>query len=189
MELQSRDARNIDVCLDLAQEASQVAAVYQDVHALISREPVRDYVPESWISLILVKREHHSALAHKHCAAGLLERPVAEFRMESKLTLEHIQQSDGKTQIDVMVPKDDNERQLLGKAHLREALVLHEESQRLQRMCRELKGKHALSKVLKRSHDLTLQEYNATGNEDDFRELLDPPQLLGNLFLRMKDKP
>lgn len=172
----------MDVSLDLAQEAAQVAAVYNDVHALISREPVRDYVPESWISLILVKREHHMALAHKHCAAGLLERSVDEFRMESKLTLQHIQESDGKTQIDFTVPKDDNERQLLGKAHLREALVLHEESQRLQRMCRELKGKQALAKVLKRGHDLTLQQYNATGDEDDFRELLDPPHIIGKIF-------
>lgn len=92
----------------------QVAAIYNDVHGLISREPVRDYVPETWISLILVKREHHLALAHKHLAVGLLDRPIAEFRVETRLTLEHIQKSDGKTQLDATVPRDDNERKLLG---------------------------------------------------------------------------
>lgn len=99
-----------DECSDF-----QVAAVYADVHSLISREPVRDYVPESWVSLILVKREHHLALAHKHCAVGLLERPVSEMCVETRLTLEHIQESDGKTQIDATVPKDDQERKLLGR--------------------------------------------------------------------------
>ncbi|XP_014297583.1 uncharacterized protein LOC103573796 isoform X3 [Microplitis demolitor] len=180
LELQSRDTRNTDICLDLAQEAAQVAAVYNDVHGLISREPVRDYVPESWVSLVLVKREHHLALAHKHCAAGLLAKPIAEFRTETKLTLEHIQESDGKTQMDNVIPKDDHERRALGRAHLRESLVLHEESQRLQRMCRELKGKQALAKLLKRAHDATLKNYNDAGDEDDLRELLDPPHIIAS---------
>ncbi|XP_032678770.1 rhophilin-2 isoform X1 [Odontomachus brunneus] len=180
LELQSRDGRNIDVCLDLAQEAAQVAAIYNDVHGLISREPVRDYVPETWISLILVKREHHLALAHKHIAVGLLDRPIVEFRVETRLTLEHIQKSDGKTQLDATIPRDDNERKLLGKAHLREALVLHDESQRLQRMCRDLKGKQALARVLKKAQEATLDSYNRFGNEDDFRELLDPPDIIAS---------
>lgn len=68
---------------------------------------------------------------------------------------------------------------LLGRAHLREALVLHEESQRLQRMCRELKGKHALKGVLTKAQDTTMKDYNAVGDEDDFRELLDPPNIIG----------
>ncbi|XP_031775353.1 rhophilin-2 isoform X3 [Apis florea] len=179
LELQSKDGRSIDVSLDLAQEASQVAAVYSDVHGLISREPVRDYVPETWISLILVKREHHMALAHKHLALGLFDRSVSEWRAETKLALEHIQKSDGKTQLDIIVPREENERKLLAKAHLREALVLHEESQRLQRMCRDLKAKQALAKVLKRIQESTVEDYNGIKNEDDFREL-DPPDIIAS---------
>ena len=67
-----------------------------------------------------------------------------------------------------------------GRAHLREALVLHEESQRLQRMCRELKGKQTLAKVLKKAQDSTLEVYNRAGDEDEYRELLDPPHIIGN---------
>lgn len=81
---------------------------------MISREPVRDYVPETWISLILVKREHHMALAHKHLALGLFDRSISEWRTETKLALEHIQKSDGKTQLDIIVPREENERKLLG---------------------------------------------------------------------------
>lgn len=71
---------------------------------------------------------------------------------------------------------------IAGKAHLREALVLHDESQRLQRMCRDLKGKQALAKVLKKAQETTLDSYNRFGSEDDFRELLDPPDIIGTTF-------
>ena len=66
-----------------------------------------------------------------------------------------------------------------GRAHLREALLRHEESQRLHRMCRELKGKAALAGVLKKSHSRALEAYSSAEEEDDFRELLDPPDILG----------
>lgn len=66
-----------------------------------------------------------------------------------------------------------------GRAHLREALLRHEESQRLHRMCRELKGKAALAGVLKKSHSRALEAYTTAEEEDDFRELLDPPHILG----------
>ena len=118
LELQSKDSRNIDVSLDLAQEAAQVAAVYTDVHALISREPVRDYVPESWISLVSVKREHYLALSHRHCAAGLLDHPISDFRPETRVGLERIQVNDSKTQLDFTVPKTESDRQLLGKGYI-----------------------------------------------------------------------
>lgn len=46
-------------------------------------------------------------------------------------------------------------------------------------MCRELKGKQALARVLKRAQEATLDSYNRFGSEDDFRELLDPPDIIG----------
>lgn len=62
---------------------------------------------------------------------------------------------------------------------MREALLRHEESQRVHRMCRELKGKAALTGVLKKSHSRALEAYTSAEEEDDFRELLDPPHILG----------
>jgi hypothetical protein len=62
---------------------------------------------------------------------------------------------------------------------LREALLRHEESQRLHRMCRELKGKAALAGVLKKSHSRALEAYTSAEEEDNFQELLDPPHILG----------
>ena len=64
--------------------------------------------------------------------------------------------------------------------------MLHEESQRLQRMCRELKGKQALVKVLRKAQDATMDVYGRSGDEDDLRELLDAPNILGILLAKFK---
>lgn len=47
-------------------------------------------------------------------------------------------------------------------------------------MCRDLKAKQALAKVLKRVQESTVEDYNGIGDEDDFRGLLDPPDIIGN---------
>ena len=57
----------------------------------------------------------------------------------------------------------------LGKAHLREALLLHEEAMRVNRMCRELRKKDVLQEVLRLSHDRSLNKYASIDEEDDFQ--------------------
>lgn len=88
LELQSREPcdeepqpelRDVDVSLDLAQEASQVGDVYGLVHDLISAGSVKDYVPFSWVALARLKREYYTSLAHFHCATGLLARPLSHL--------------------------------------------------------------------------------------------------------------
>lgn len=74
---------------------------------------------------------------------------------------------------------------VLAKAHLREALVLHEECQRLHRMCRELKGKHALTAVLKNAHKTAMQVYSPLDKEDDFTEMLDAPLVQGYYLITL----
>lgn len=51
----------------------QVSAIYCIVHKVMTNSSVKDYVPYSWISLLLVKSEHYRALAHHYAAVGLLE--------------------------------------------------------------------------------------------------------------------
>lgn len=65
----------------------------------------------------------------------------------------------------------------IGKAHLREALLLHEEAMRVNRMCRELRKKNVLQNVLRQTHDRSLNKYAAVDEEDDFQEVLDPPPI------------
>ncbi len=59
----------------------------------------------------------------------------------------------GVNMTEIRVPTTLEERRYLGKAHLREALLLHEEAMRVNRMCRELRKKDVLQAVLRRSHD------------------------------------
>jgi hypothetical protein len=66
-----------------------------------------------------------------------------------------------------------------GRAHLREAVLRHEESQRLHRMCRELRGKNALLAELRRVHRRANEAYKLLEEDDDFRDILDPPLIVG----------
>ena len=56
-----------------------------------------------------------------------------------------------------------------GKAHLREALLMHEEALRVNRMCRELRKKDILQEVPRLSHDRSLNKYADVDDEDDFQ--------------------
>lgn len=49
-------------------------------------------------------------------------------------------------------------------------------------MCRELRNKPGLEAVLKKSHSSALEAYTSTEDENDFREVLDPPQILRKGF-------
>lgn len=177
LDLQSQENRPIDICFDLAQEAAQLSECYGHVFELISQQTVKDYVPYSWSALVQVKREYHMGMAHYHAATGVLHKDAPNMSPATKDTLQFLHVECASTQLDIRVPKDETERKLLGRAHLREALVLHEEGQRLHRMCRELKGKLALISVLRIAHRSSLQVYTAQDAEDDFRDLLDSPQV------------
>ena len=62
--------------------------VYHKLHGIISTEPVKDYVPYSWISLSQVKREHYKALAHFYVALGLLEHHGDHFSTRAEELLQ-----------------------------------------------------------------------------------------------------
>ena len=57
---------------------------------------------------------------------------------------------------------------------MREALLLHEEAMRVNRMCRELRKKDVLQEVLRLSHDRSLNKYASIDEEDDFQVFICP---------------
>lgn len=168
----------IEFCLETAQEAAEVAEVYCDVHKLISAPPVKDYVPYSWISLTLVKSEHYRAMAHHYVAVGFLDH-TGDLSDKAQEIVEflHIQGDSNMPCIDIRMPQNAEERRQLGKAHLREAVLLHEEALRLHRMCRQLRQVDTLQGRLRADHDTSLNRFADVEEEDDFQELLDPPQI------------
>lgn len=50
-------------------------------------------------------------------------------------------------------------------------------------MCRELKGKQALVQVLRKALDASMDVYGRSGDEDNLRELLDAPNIIGNYYM------
>jgi hypothetical protein len=65
-----------------------------------------------------------------------------------------------------------------GKAHLREALLMHEEALRVNRMCPEMRKKDILQEVIKYFHARSLAMYEDMEEEDDFQELIEPPPVV-----------
>jgi len=173
-EDEDKRLKDIDQCLELGQEAAHVGEVYEKVHQAISQQQVKDYVPFSWVALIQVKREHYRALAHYFVAVGLLdhEGSLLQRTRDTLIFLHDVKESKLK------VPETVAERRYLGKAHLREALLLHEEALRVNRMCRELRKKDQLAEVLRVGRDTTLNKYADIDDEDDFQEVMDPPPVL-----------
>lgn len=105
----------MDVCFDLSQEAAHLSECYNGVHELISRQTVKDYVPYSWTSLILVKREYYVAMAHYYLASGLLSKEAAHLSTTMKDALEFLHIETATTQLKLKSPNDDKERKLLGE--------------------------------------------------------------------------
>nr|CAI5860525.1 unnamed protein product [Callosobruchus analis] len=176
LQLQSEGNRSLDICLDLAKEAAYLSECYGQVNQLITNDPVKDYVPCSWTSLVQVKKEFYMGKSHYHLANGI-NRSKFTVLSSNKENILGAYKKSAVTQGDIKYPKDQMEQNTLGKAHLRESLVLYEECQRLKRMSRELKGKQALAAVLRNSYKITLQEYNSSEAEDDFYDLLEPPDI------------
>merc|ERR1712110_21160 len=171
---------DVDACLSLGQEAAHLSEVYGKVFSIMSEPPVKDYAPFSWVSLAHVKKEHYQALAHFYVAVGLVDH-TGEFTNKTIETLQFLhEEAEDKTAtlIEIRVPKHANEKRYLGKAHLREALLLHEEAMRINRMCRELRKKDVLQELLRLTYDRSLNKYASIDEEDDFQEVLDPPKIV-----------
>jgi len=171
-----------DLQLQLAQEAAHVSDVYNKVHTAISQEPVKDYVPYSWVCLTQVKKEHYKALSHFYVSLGLLDHEDENFKSKTKETLQYLHDvrgtENGKEIQRPKIPETKQQRVQLGKAHLKEALILHEEALRVNRMCRELRKKDILQEVLRLSHERSLAKYEDVDEEDDFQEVLEPPPIM-----------
>ncbi|EEB12753.1 Rhophilin-2, putative [Pediculus humanus corporis] len=174
---ESDEDKTIDELLDLAQEGSHVADIYTHVIKLIS--PVKCFVPYTWISLVTLKVEYYMAMAHRFCGMALMNTEMKNFTADTIERLKRVHYvSDDKLQIDILFPKNEDDNQLLARAHLKESLLKFEETLRLHRMCRELKNKPGLETVLKTYHSLALNLYSKFEEKNDFRDVLEPPQII-----------
>ncbi|XP_058127310.1 rhophilin-2 [Anopheles ziemanni] len=163
---------------DLSGEATQLFLEYREIHRIIHSNDAHTYLPECWAGLVPLKSEYYKALAHYHTAktkTGASASSNDSHGISSEISSSS---SGGGSNTSTparsarqryALPKDtfifdeaslesDLEPSAVRRAHLRESLASHEEAQRLQRMCRELKNKIALTKVLNYAHERTSEE-------------------------------
>ncbi|XP_051930331.1 rhophilin-1 isoform X2 [Hippocampus zosterae] len=164
--------------LRLAQEAARVSDVYLLVQQSMSRPLTQDYVPFSWTSVVQVKVEHFRALCHHFAAVALCGRALSEdVGEEAERAFLHFYVGARAGPPLGRLLRDSQQRRKLGKAHLRHALMRHEEAMRLHGVCKSFRKMDVLQDVLAAAHKRSLDMYSELDPEDDFDPTPEAPEI------------
>ncbi|XP_072566671.1 rhophilin-1 isoform X2 [Paramormyrops kingsleyae] len=165
--------------LQVAQEAARVSDMYWLAVQTMQQAPVKDYVPFSWATLAQVKNEHFRALSHYYAGLALCSYAHStewdDGLGERMLQQLHSSKPSGPPL--GMVLRDPEERRRLGKAHLRRAVIRHEEAMRIHGLCRVLRKMDILQEVLASVHKRSLSAYSQIDREDDFCQTAEAPDI------------
>ncbi|KAM7012338.1 rhophilin-1 isoform 2-T2 [Tautogolabrus adspersus] len=166
--------------LRLAQEAARVSDVYLLVQQTMTQPLMKDYVPFSWASMVQVKSEHFRALSHYHAAVALCEHTLStedggDEEAEKAFLQFYVSVPAEPTLIQVL--QDPEKSRKLGKAHLRRAVIRHEEAMRVHSLCKILRKMDILQDVLSLTHKRSLDKYSELDREDDFDETAEAPEI------------
>uniref|UniRef100_A0A7N6AUG8 Rhophilin, Rho GTPase binding protein 1 n=1 Tax=Anabas testudineus TaxID=64144 RepID=A0A7N6AUG8_ANATE len=165
--------------LCLAQEAARVSDVYLLVQQTMTQPLMKDYVPFSWVSMVQVKSEHFRALSHYYAAVALCDHVSTpeEVDEEAEKTFLQFYVSTPAGASLSQVLRDPEKRRKLGKAHLRRAVIRHEEALRVHGLCKILRKMDILQDVLSLTHKRSLDKYSELDREDDFDETAEAPEI------------
>ncbi|KAL4635333.1 rhophilin-1 [Arapaima gigas] len=170
---------NFTAHLQVAQEAAQVSDMYWLVLQTMGQPLVKDYVPFSWVTMAQVKLEHFRALSHYYAAVALCDH-TRKVQWESSIgerTLQNFHTSTPKGPPLSVLLQDPEERCKLGKAHLRRAIMRHEEAMRVHSLSKILRKMDILQGVLSFMHKRSLDQYSQIDHEDDFYETVEAPDI------------
>uniref|UniRef100_A0A8D0FNS1 Rhophilin Rho GTPase binding protein 2 n=1 Tax=Strix occidentalis caurina TaxID=311401 RepID=A0A8D0FNS1_STROC len=163
----------------MTQEVAKVGEVYMLVNTAMNQEPVKENIPYSWSKLAQIKSDHYKALAHYFIATILCDHECKnhdEDQQEKALSQLYDYMPEGLMVLTVL--KDKVQRKQLGKAHLRKAIVYHEEALRVCGLCKKLRNIDVLQEVLTAAHKRSLLKYAQQETEDDFLSLIQAPDIL-----------
>ncbi|KAI4899139.1 hypothetical protein NFI96_013237, partial [Prochilodus magdalenae] len=173
----SMEENDLMANLQAAQEAARVSDVYSLVLQAMSVPLLKDYVPFSWLSVVQVKTQHFRALAHYFTATALcdcsdmIDRDEDDGSVVKALMQVHARHPDR------LCLRELEDRVRLGKAHLRKAIIRHEEALRLHGVCKMLRKMDILQEVLSYAHGRSLEKYSDIDQEDDFCEIAEAPEI------------
>uniref|UniRef100_A0A8C6ZND6 Rhophilin Rho GTPase binding protein 2 n=2 Tax=Nothoprocta perdicaria TaxID=30464 RepID=A0A8C6ZND6_NOTPE len=164
----------------MTQEVAKVGEVYMMVNTAMNQEPVKENIPYSWSKLAQIKSDHYKALAHYFIATILCDHELQssddEDQQEKALSQLYDYMPEGLMVLTIL--KDKGQRKQLGKAHLRKAIVYHEEALRVCGLCKKLRNIDILQEVLTAAHKRSLLKYAQQDKEDDFLSLIQAPDIL-----------
>lgn len=164
----------------MTQEVAKVGEVYMMVNTAVTQEPVKENIPYSWSKLVQIKADHYRALAHYFLATILCDHELQssddEDQQEKALSQLYDYVPEGVMILTIL--KDKVQRKQLGKAHLRKAIVYHEEALRVCGLCKKLRNIEVLLEVLTAAHKRSLLKYAQQETEDDFLSLIQAPDIL-----------
>ncbi|XP_042294003.1 rhophilin-2 isoform X3 [Sceloporus undulatus] len=164
----------------MSQEVAKVGETYMLVNVAMNQAPVKENIPYSWSKLAQVKSDHFRALAHYFVATILSDHQLHqnddEDQQEKALSQLYDHMPEGLTPLAVL--KDRVQRKQLGKAHLKKAIVHHEEALRVCSVCQKLRNIEVLQEILSVAHKRSLLKYSQQELEDDFLSLMPAPDIL-----------
>lgn len=166
--------------LKMAQEAAKVSEIYDQVYQSMIQTPIKDNVPLFWSTMSQVKTNHYSSMAHYFVASALLDHQLSpsddEDQQEKTFSQVYDQLPEGCTPLDILKKKDERER--IGKAHIRRAIMGHEEALRILGLCEHLKKLEVLQEILKASHQRSVLKQTEHENEDEFTDYMEAPDIM-----------
>ncbi|KAM9422188.1 rhophilin-2 isoform 3-T4 [Salvelinus alpinus] len=166
--------------LKMAHEAAKVGDTYDQVHQSMSQTPIKDNIPFFWSTMAQVKTNHYRSLAHYFLATALLDHELRpsddEDQQEKALSQAYDAMPDGRSPLDILRKRE--ERRHIGKAHLRRAVMGHEEGLRIHSLCRHLRKLDVLQDILQASHKRSLAKFKDNDREDEFTDYLEAPDII-----------
>ncbi|XP_030622081.1 rhophilin-2 [Chanos chanos] len=166
--------------LKVAQEAAKVGEMYDQVHQSMIQTPIKDNVPFFWSTMCQVKANHYRSIAHYFISTALLDHQLSpsddEDQQEKALSQLYDSMPDGRSPLDIL--RKGEERQRIGKAHLRRAILDHEEALRIHGLCRHLRKLEVLRDILEAAHKRSLAKLTENETEDEFVDYLEAPDII-----------
>ncbi|XP_070848186.1 rhophilin-2 isoform X2 [Chaetodon trifascialis] len=166
--------------MKMAQEAAKVSEIYDQVHQSMIQTPIKDNVPLFWSTMSQVKTNHYRSMAHYFVASALLDHQLGpsddEDQQEKTLSQVYDRLPEGRSPLDILKNKDERER--IGKAHVRRAILGHEEALRIHGLCHHLNKLDVLQDILKASHQRSLNKYSENENGDEFTDYMEAPDII-----------
>uniref|UniRef100_A0A8D0D947 Rhophilin, Rho GTPase binding protein 2 n=1 Tax=Sander lucioperca TaxID=283035 RepID=A0A8D0D947_SANLU len=158
--------------MKMAQEAAKVSEIYDQLHQSMIQTPIKDNVPFFWSTMSQVKTNHYRSMAHYFAASALLDHQLSlsddEDQQEKTLSQVYDRLPEGRSPLDILKRKDERER--IGKAHIRRAILGHEEALRIFGLCHHLNKLEALQEILKASHQRSLNKCSENEDEEEFTD-------------------